>query len=213
MRLYRSEIPGDDPKAAWIILAELARALHTADEEIFGLGPWSLIGEEIPVLKKLEKVSFPPEGIRILPDEMDVEALPVPESDGQAWREHSACLRDALELLLTDWTFGTEELSSYSEALQRMEKEPCAFMHMEDAMRVGCNSGDRIVIDLEGGKVHVALSTSDRMAKGVLILPRHRRVDWRNIPEAPCFVPFDRIRKETSEESSGDLTVCGKSEV
>ncbi|NLI33211.1 MAG: hypothetical protein GX422_10615 [Deltaproteobacteria bacterium] len=180
------------------MLAELARMLSTPNLEILGVGPWSLIGEELPVLKKLEKVSFPPEGVRILPDEMDVGTLPASESKAHSWSEPSVCPRDALELLLTDWTFGTEELSSCSEALQRVEKEPCAFMHMEDAMRVGCNSGDRIVIDLEGGKVHVALSTADRMAKGVLILPRHRRVDWRNIPEAPCYVPFDRIRKETS---------------
>lgn len=211
-RIYRGDIPGDVPKAAWIILAELARMLSTPNLEILGVGPWSLIGEELPVLKKLEKVSFPPEGVRILPDEMEVGTLPASESEAHSWSEPSVCPRDALELLLADWTFGTEELSSYSGPLQRVERQPCAFMHVEDAVRVGCSNGDRVVIGLEGGEIDVTLSATDRMGRGVLILPRHRQVDWRKIPEAPCFVTFYGIRKESSVESSGDVAVCRKSE-
>ena len=36
-----------------------------------------------------------------------------------------------------DWTFGTEELASYSRFVQQVEKTPCLFMQARDASRLG----------------------------------------------------------------------------
>lgn len=197
-RVYRGDIPGEGPKAAWVILAELGRTLGIPDRDLLGLGPWSLIGEEIPSLKRLEGTVFPPEGIRILSDGDPVQWVQGPEArDGEDDRG-AVPPGDFFEILLTHWTFGTEELSSRSGPLQKVEKEPYGMMHSDDARVLGFSEGDRIVLSLEGGQIRFRLSVADRMGRGVLVLPRHRKLAWRKIPEMPCFVPRDRIRREDS---------------
>ena len=46
-----------------------------------------------------------------------------------------ASRRQRIGASVADWTFGTEELSTYSQYIQQVEKEPCLFMHPKDAMR------------------------------------------------------------------------------
>jgi len=102
---------------------------------------------------------------------------------------------NSLELLLVDWTFGTEELSSYSRFVQQVEKIPCLIMPAADAARLGLNDKDRVVVDFEAGTLEVGLSIMENMAPGVIILPRHRLLAWQKLKDIPARVPVERIRK------------------
>jgi anaerobic selenocysteine-containing dehydrogenase len=94
-----------------------------------------------------------------------------------------------------DWTFGTEELSSYSRFIPQVEKTPCLMMPAADAARLGLNEKDRVAVDFEGGTLEVGLSIMENMAPGVILLPRHRQLVWQKMKDIPARVPVERIRK------------------
>ncbi len=51
---------------------------------------------------------------------------------------------DQLELLLVDWTFGTEELASYAAILHEAEAAPVLLIHPgRRRRRLGLSDGDR----------------------------------------------------------------------
>ena len=102
---------------------------------------------------------------------------------------------DRLQLLTVDWTFGTEELSSYSPCLDTVVPSPVLFMHGEDAERLGLADGEPVVLTTETGTVAVALRVVDNMRAGVLILPRHHRHDWQQLGSGPIRIAADRIQK------------------
>jgi NADH-quinone oxidoreductase subunit G len=104
-------------------------------------------------------------------------------------------LNGDLELLLVDWTFGTEELSTFSKYIREVEKEPFLLMHPKDASRARLRNEDKLAIQLEGGKLEMKVSISDNMAQGVLILPRHRQLEWQKLRTLPARVSFDQIEK------------------
>jgi NADH-quinone oxidoreductase subunit G len=102
---------------------------------------------------------------------------------------------DSLEVILTDWTFGTEELSSFSPPLRKLERSPSASMHINDAARLGLAHENRIKIKLDEGDVEVDFWVEENMAPGVIILPRHRLLEWQKLKSLPKFVRFDEIEK------------------
>ena len=91
---------------------------------------------------------------------------------------------DVLELLTVDWTFGTEELSVRSPYLRQMEKEPCLFLSKKDAARLEIFDGDRITVNSNEGTIDVHAAVVENMTSGILVLPRHHRLDWQHL-EAP----------------------------
>jgi anaerobic selenocysteine-containing dehydrogenase len=99
------------------------------------------------------------------------------------------------ELLLVEWTFGTEEFSAYSNHMQAVEKAPELLMHARDASRLGLSSGDTVSLDLPGGTIHVRLNICENMAPGVMVLPRHHRLAWQKLAEIPVMLPETGIRK------------------
>jgi NADH-quinone oxidoreductase subunit G len=98
-------------------------------------------------------------------------------------------------MLLMDWTFGTEELSGYSSTIQQVEKEPCLFMHAEDAARAVLSDGDQVVIRLDSGSLQVKLCVSLNMARGVVVLPRHRQLAWQKLRRYPVMVNLGQMEK------------------
>jgi NADH-quinone oxidoreductase subunit G len=54
---------------------------------------------------------------------------------------------------------------------------------------------DRVALSLDRGEVVVELKIAPNMARGVIILPRHRRLEWRKLKQWPVVVPDDGIRK------------------
>jgi NADH-quinone oxidoreductase subunit G len=119
----------------------------------------------------------------------------LPSGEGTTRAEPSARSDENLALILVEWTFGTEELSSLSTHLEKVEKSPCLFMQADDAARLGFSDGDRVAIHVEGGAIEITLSVKNNMAKGVLILPRHRRLGWRKMRRSPALVAASQIKR------------------
>jgi NADH-quinone oxidoreductase subunit G len=54
---------------------------------------------------------------------------------------------------------------------------------------------DRVALQLDGGKLEVKLSISENLAPGVLVLPRHRQLEWQKLETLPARVSFAQIEK------------------
>jgi len=194
-RLFRSEIPGGDPEPAWVVLAKLANAMSFPGGERLSLSRgelWNWITKEVPAFADVQFADEQSDNIRI--DLARGKETPFP-SNGRTPSEKERRRDGELELLVTDWTFGTEELSTYSEYIQKVEKEPCLLMHPKDASRTGLKDKEKITLHLDRGPLEVELRVADNGAPGVIILPKHRRLRWQQMGRRPLKVGVDRIRK------------------
>jgi NADH-quinone oxidoreductase subunit G len=186
-RAFRGDIPGNEPTAAWQILAELLDGLDIPGgwKAMRRDHLWQWMAAENPLFANLSN------GVR-LPLEAAKENLFFMDWVTQRERDR---LNGDLELLLVDWTFGTEELSTFSKYIREVEKEPFLLMHPKDASRLNLANRDRVALQLEGGKLDVKLSISETLAPGVLVLPRHHQLEWQKLKTLPARVSFDQIEK------------------
>jgi NADH-quinone oxidoreductase subunit G len=190
-RIFQAEIPGGEPRPAWSILAEMEKALSGREAESFvktlqGLREW--MAEEFPALAGFDLGS--PEGIRLLRERRDEAFSPSRRSAPPA-----IPAGESLDLFFADWTFGTEELSDYSTFIRQAEKSPCLFLHTTDAARLGLGEKGRVRIVLESGSLEVEFSVTEKMAPGVMVLPRHRQISWQVLAGSPAKVALDKIKK------------------
>ena len=194
-RRFQSDIPGGEPEPAWEILVRLAHAMSRPGRDGFSLSRgelWEWITKEVPPLSKVQCTDEQSDGIRI--DLGQGKEKPF-ASDQRILSETKREGDNKLELLVTDWTFGTEELSTYSEYIQKVEKEPFLLMHPKDASRTGLKDKERITLHLDRGPLEVELRVADNVAPGVIILPKHRQLRWQQIGRRPLKVGIERIRK------------------
>jgi NADH-quinone oxidoreductase subunit G len=190
-RIFRRDIPGGEPKAAWRILTELAESISSAPKISIGeLRTW--LTQENPVFANSGFPDTPREEKR----------LHLLQSSGNRYsldwlgkQERTSSVDDFLDLLLVEWTFGTEELSGYSRTLQQIEKTPCLLIHPKEAKRADLNDKDRVTLQLDGGLLEIEVSVMENMASGIIILPRHRQLDWQKMKSFPMRIPLDRIKK------------------
>jgi NADH-quinone oxidoreductase subunit G len=194
-RLFQSEIPGGEPEPAWVILTKLANAMSLPGRERFSLSRgelWNWITREVPAFSNVPFASEPSDTLRV-----DLgHGKERPFLSDQRIPSEKERLRDSeLELLVADWTFGTEELSTYSKYIQQVEKEPCLLMHPKDASRAGLKDKERITLHLDRGPLDVELHVAENVAPGVIILPKHRQLRWQQMARRPWRVGVDRIRK------------------
>jgi anaerobic selenocysteine-containing dehydrogenase len=197
-RVYGAEIPGGEPEAAWKVLGELAEAMPaeggkmSPPKSMEDLWHWMI--EAHPSFAGFQPFDVPPEGFRLLPDHCREQAffLPPAPSPSRGDGEYS----NSLELLLVDWTFGTEELSSYSGCIHQVEKNPVLLMHTRDAARLGLKHKDKVVVHFDGGPLEIELAVADNMASGVMVLPRHRQISWQKLKDIPAKIPVERIMKK-----------------
>ncbi len=173
-RTFLDHIPGGDAKAAHEVLAELYGAISGEKKDAL------LNGLEDCLAEKNENST----GLSH-------------QEDGVFSRGKNESLpqRKGLELLLTHSIFGTEELSAYSRPAIKGESTPKLMMHPEDAGRLKLADKDRIALTLDRGEVVVELKIAPNMARGVIILPRHRTLEWRKLKQWPAMVPDESIRK------------------
>jgi NADH-quinone oxidoreductase subunit G len=186
-RVFRGDIPGNEPKAAWQILIELLDGLNIPGEwkAMRRDHLWQWMAGENPLFANLS------DGVRLPPEETKENLF------SMDWLTQGSKdrLNGYLELLFVDWTFGTEELSTFSKYIREVEKEPSLLMHAKDASRVNLMNEDRVAIQLEGGRLEAKVSISETMAQGVLVLPRHRQLEWQKLKTLPARVFFDQIEK------------------
>jgi hypothetical protein len=189
-RIFREEIPGRDQKAPWQALADLAAVASPESGNLWEDGPSGWIAQVNPLFSVFKEKGYPLDGVRVLG----------PRSDAKAFGSMEAVSSenpppDLLELLMVEWTFSTEEFSAYSHVIQQVEKDPFACMHPEDAAGAGLSDGDRISVPLDNGCLQMRLSVTDKMARGALIVPRHRQIPWQKFKGSSTTVPLARIAK------------------
>jgi NADH-quinone oxidoreductase subunit G len=193
-RTFRSDIPGGEPKAAWQILQELADAMSLVPGiSIDDL--WAWLAEENPIFTNLRRLDLE-KNIQLLPaQKTQKEGVPF-SLEWLKKTEAPPSPDDSMEILLVDCTFGTEELSGYSRFIQQAGKAPCLFMNAKDARRLNLNDRDRVVLPLDGGPLEIDVSVAENMASGVMVLPRHQKLQWQKMKELPVRTSFDRIKKK-----------------
>jgi NADH-quinone oxidoreductase subunit G len=190
-RTFRQDIPGREMGAAWSALLTIGG--KTPDRQPLDLTAW--LAEAHPALARLPGIAdFPPEGIRLNLTESPRErfqggpARPLDEDD-----EDEAYLT----LLIVDSTFGTEELSHLSPALRERETPPSLYLHPADAGELALSAGDTVRIATEAGTLDLPVRTSDAMARGTMVIPRHRDIEDRLPRENRIRLTGDAILKIT----------------
>ena len=188
-RVFRSDIPGSDPRPAWKILDGISAAMAGERKEMSKEDLYEWLQHENPSFAGVRGADFSSESRRVALKQNDhrfsVDSL---SSKGDRRTE------DSLHLLLVDWTFGTEELSSYSKCGHPAEKPPSLLMHPEDAERLTLHQGEKVLISLDTGDLEVELRTEEKMARKVAALPRHRQLEWQKVGFI-SELPIDRIKK------------------
>jgi NADH-quinone oxidoreductase subunit G len=195
-RLFQSSIPGGEPEPAWAIVAKLANTMSMPGRARLSLSRselWKWITQQCPAFSNVPFADEPPDGARIDLGQGKEEPF---DSGGRISSEKARRGDSELQLLVSDWTFGTEDLSVYSKFIQQVEKEPCLFINPKDASRTGMKDRERITLDLDRGPLMVELRVADNVAPGVIVLPRHRQLPWQKMERWPLNVGVDRIRKQ-----------------
>jgi NADH-quinone oxidoreductase subunit G len=185
-RTFLKDIPGGDPKAAHEVLAEVYAAISGRGPETLLDNLWGWLSEENPVFRPLLSSS---DGVRLMPREICGDRFLSAKIDEPQKR------KPGLELVLTDWTFGTEELSAYSRFARQGEISPKLFMHPDDAQRLGFSGGETVALQGDGQDVVFELALAPNMAAGMIFAPRHRGGEWRKLKPWPTVSWEERIRK------------------
>lgn len=176
-RTFLNYVPGGEPHAVGEILAELAAAL-SPQVALSGDGLWDWLRQENPVFAQIDTLFEAPLGARLLPEKIS----PATFSPASVL-EPTPPPPDHLELLLVDQTFGTEELAGYSPYIREVEEPPRLLMQSETAGRLGFQDGELVALRLPGGELKVTLQLAANLAPRVLVLPRHRQLNWRLTPD------------------------------
>jgi NADH-quinone oxidoreductase subunit G len=192
-RIYDAGLPESDLQAACLTLVELADEDLATDEIKARQSIWKLLSDGIPEFSDVASADQIPEhgfhlGAGVNPDLRFT-------LDWVREKEHSPDRDDGFELLLTDWTFGTEELSSLSQCLIELEREPCLVMHTVDAQHLGFAEGDFVEITTELGSLQVMVALTQAMAPGVLCLPCNPRLPWRIFKDMKITIKREQIKK------------------
>lgn len=189
-RIFGAGIPGSDPEPAWQILQALSLALSSSGNGMKPVNPLRVIAEDNPALSSLADLSYPVDGVRILPE----------SSGGRSYAEQAPGdeepdVGEHYELLLADRIFGSEVLSSCSELFREMDGEPLLCMNDEDAAAAGLYEEDMVRLTTSGGAIEIRLSVSSRTARGALVLPRSRGLDWRIFDGLTVRTPHSAIER------------------
>ena len=192
-RIYESEIPGGEPRPGWQALVELVHEEPQPDENTTRSSVLNGLSELNPAFATIPAIDeLPEDGIRVSSPE---ESSPRFSLDWIHELERKESPDKSLELVLVNWTFSTEELSQYSPPLMKLEKEAAVFMHVDDATSLGLSDSDKVTILLDRGALEVSVSVQENMAPGIIVMPRHRLLEWQKIETLPKFVSHEEIKK------------------
>ncbi|MFQ5483872.1 MAG: NADH-quinone oxidoreductase subunit NuoG, partial [Desulfobacterales bacterium] len=192
-RIFQKEIPVRESKAAWKSLAVLAGASFDTDNQQNSKELRRMIVDAHPIFACLPAMDkFPDEGVRLPASDHKILSFTTDctielSRSGQSIRE--------LEILLVDWTFGTEELSAYSPNLSTLQPVPRLFIQSADARQLNLKDGDTVMIQTGHDTLSIQLCVKDRMASGVLVLPRHQQLNWQILRTGQTTISVDQIRK------------------
>jgi NADH-quinone oxidoreductase subunit G len=189
-RIYDAGIPAADTRPAWQLLAVLAdKNAGTTDDRVW----LADIIPEIADLPSWDDISD--DGVRL----QSVANADLRFKGQNAFAIDKSGTQDSgLELILVEQTFGTEELSAYASCLQELEPDPCATMHTRDADAFQMQNGDRIEIETDSGSLEIVLRVTDNMATGILLVPRHHKLEWQIFGTGRIRLSKENISKVSS---------------
>jgi hypothetical protein len=118
-------------------------------------------------------------------------------ADEQTASDDKSTLSDGLCLLLVDWTFGTEGLSSGTAALSEMTPGPVAALHPQTADRLGLEPDGRVTLTTGVGELCLDWQADARMALDVIVVPRHYLLEWQVLGATRLFLRPDQIKAAT----------------
>jgi NADH-quinone oxidoreductase subunit G len=191
-RLFEAHAPGHEVKPSPLALAELGAALSFHESGLFEKDLRSWLAEENSLFMGITSLDSEDSGFRAITDQAP---LGVFSELKQEWTPCASRHEESLELLLVDWTFGTEELSSYSSHAQKAEKPPRLMIQSKEASRLNLSDGDRVVLHLPGGPLEVEIQTADHMASGVIVMPRHHQLAWQKARASKVTVSTHQIER------------------
>ena len=161
-RTFSEEVPGRS-FPVWEMLKELACLMKP---ECFSTASAAAIraemSDEFPAFAPLKGL-LPGEGVRL--ESVELYTPPVKP-------DTSETSEAALTLVSTELTFGTEELSTYSDNTQLRAPAPYVLLNDEEAARLGLEAGVMVEISGEGTTIQCTLRISGKAAKGVAITPK-----------------------------------------
>lgn len=175
-RSFSTVTPGALPCQAWAILAELCDLTVDLTEIRRKLAT------EEPRLAGLPELSAEGAGLRIQAG--DKEPLPLPSV--------APNVSDALQLLVCETLYGSELLSVHSAPLDPVLTQPYLLLHELDAGRLGIADDDLVQLTAGDAQLTLPARLSDRIATGVIIVPRLRNTELESLypgqPPLPCRV-------------------------
>ncbi len=173
-RRFGDTLPEGSPAAAWKLLPALTGQSDDTNDD------GAIPADEVPPAA-MERIGLwtgaLQDGHRIpLPESEALSASPDP---GRAIGTGPAANPEVVTVLLTDWTFGTEKLSTGCAALMERTPPPVAALHPETGKALGLDPGGRVHFQAEGGSLTLALRFDARMAPNVMVIPRHVLLEWQ----------------------------------
>jgi NADH-quinone oxidoreductase subunit G len=197
-RHYGTGIPGAAPRPAWMALADLAAEKPAPQENALAAPghPWpaNLAGQ----LAGLDASCGIADEGRRLDAGVQTDLRFGPDLSGSSGEQHTEG-GARLRLILSDLTFGTEALSAHSECLRELEPQPAVFMHPRAAQDLGLADGDTVGIQTETGGFEALLKVADNMAAGVLVVPRHRKLNWQIFETGASSIGYEQIKKKAAD--------------
>jgi NADH-quinone oxidoreductase subunit G len=190
-RVYRNSIPGGDHLPAWKALWEIA-GVSTHETGPADISPAGIISAESMAFEAFSANNYPVDGARVLQGRSRIVGRR--DSKGE-WSAGETKNSQGLELLMVEWMFGTTEFSTWSDSLDAATDEPYMSMHSKDAETAGISDGDRVALELDNGTIEIKVSVSDLSAEGVLVIPRHKSLDWRKMKDFSVRVMPGKIRR------------------
>ncbi len=179
LRRYDRGLPGAEPQPAHKIITGLMDGSAKVDlaDDLTDLYKW--LAEKNAAFGPLAQgQSIGQEGLGI---DFGVRSSTPGTHDWQVsqdrYRQWSAGLQ--FQLLMVEWTFGTEELSSCSPCLNDVTQAPFVLMAETDAHKLGLQDGDKVAIGFEQSQLHVDLKTTSQLAPKTMVLPRHHKLPRR----------------------------------
>ena len=173
-RIFGDTLPEGSPAAAWKLLPALTP--QSDDTNDSGAIPV----DEVPPAA-MERIGLwtgaLQDGNRIaLPEG---EAHSASRGQGEVLDTRPAANPEVVTVLLADWTFGTEKLSTGSAALMERTPPPEAALHPDTGKALGLDPGGGAKITTPSGSLTLALRFDARMARNVMVIPRHVLLEWQ----------------------------------
>jgi NADH-quinone oxidoreductase subunit G len=184
-RVFENRIPGGEPQAAWQIMLALGRRSDSAAADDDAMQLKAALTNFHPAVA----ATYHTPEQRIALDAV-ARAHQNDLTSGSSGYPPS---EDDITVLLVDWTFGTTAPADMSPALNAIAPSPVARLHPQDMARLHLDEEQQIALQIGSGHFTLPVMADARMAPGVMVIPRHRLLDWQLLGQTRFSLERGRI--------------------